>query len=45
MAYTNTNYATLSRYLCSVVHRVKNMFSAPCAQIWDGNNVGLNEID
>jgi hypothetical protein len=33
MTYTDTNYATLCRYLCSVVHHVKNMFHAQCAQI------------
>jgi hypothetical protein len=33
ITYTNTNYATLCKYLCSVVHRVKNMFPVACAQI------------
>jgi hypothetical protein len=33
ITYTNTNYATLCKYLCSVVHHVKNMFPVACAQI------------
>jgi hypothetical protein len=33
MTYIDTNYATLCRYLCSVVHHVKNLFPATCAQI------------
>jgi hypothetical protein len=35
MIYTDTNYATRYRYLCSVVHCVKNQFPAACAQILD----------
>jgi hypothetical protein len=33
MTYTDTKYATLCRYLCSVVHRVKILFSVACADL------------
>jgi hypothetical protein len=32
MTYINTNYVTLCRYLCSVVHHVKILFSIACVQ-------------
>jgi hypothetical protein len=45
MTYSDTKYATRCRYLCSVVHRVKKLFPAACAQIYDGKNVRRKEMD
>jgi hypothetical protein len=45
MTYTDTNYATRYRYLCSVACRVKNVFPAAYTQIYDGKNVHRKEID
>jgi hypothetical protein len=39
MTYTDTNHATRCKYLCIVVHRVKNLFPIAHAQIYDDNNV------
>jgi hypothetical protein len=33
MTYTDTNYATLYRYLCSVVHRIKIVSCRMCIDL------------
>jgi hypothetical protein len=32
MIYIDTNYAIQCRYLCSMVHRIKNLFHAACTK-------------